>query len=104
MIKPISLGAHPFKAFMKTTVPIISPSLMSGGLFAFVASFDELIISIFVSDTFSKTLPVKMWEGIRLEIDPTLAAIASILIVISVSLLFSVEFMKMLSKKRGLTN
>ncbi|WP_199614364.1 ABC transporter permease [Paenibacillus alkalitolerans] len=100
----ISLGAHPMKAFMMTTVPIIAPSLISGGLFAFVASFDELIISIFVSDTFSKTLPVKMWEGIRLEIDPTLAAIASILIVISVFLLLSVEFTKMISKKRGLSN
>lgn len=99
----ISLGAHPILAFLKITVPIIGPSLISGALFAFIASFDELIISIFVSDTFTKTLPVKMWEGIRLEIDPTLAAIASVLITISIALLLSVEFLKAFGKKRGFT-
>jgi putative spermidine/putrescine transport system permease protein len=96
----MSLGANPFQAFMRVTVPIISPALISGALFAFIASFDELIISIFVSDTFTKTLPVKMWEGIRLEIDPTLAAIASVLIAISVAMLLSVELLRMVGKKR----
>lgn len=99
----ISLGAHPLKAFMKITVPILSPSLISGALFAFITSFDELIISIFISDTFTKTLPVKMWEGVRLEIDPVLTAIASILILISIALFIAIEFLKWFSKRRGLS-
>lgn len=99
----ISLGAHPIVAFLRVTVPVVSPSLISGALFAFIASFDELIISIFVSDTFNKTLPVKMWEGIRLEIDPTLAAIASVLIAISIGFFVSIEILKLISRKKGLT-
>lgn len=98
----ISLGAHPFIAFMKITVPIISPALISGALFAFIASFDELIVSIFVSGVTSKTLPVRMWEGIRLEIDPTIAAISSILISISVALFVSMQVMQYLNKKKGI--
>ncbi|GAB6172388.1 ABC transporter permease [Paradesulfitobacterium aromaticivorans] len=96
----VSLGASPFKAFMRITVPIISPALISGALFAFIASFDELIIAIFVSNTFTKTLPVRMWEGMRLEIDPTLTAIASVLITISVALILAAEALKAISRKR----
>lgn len=98
----VSLGAHPLEAFLRITVPVISPAIISGALFAFITSFDELIISIFVSGTFAKTLPVKMWEGIRLEIDPTIAAIASILITISIGFFIALEVLKLLSKKRGL--
>ncbi|HWQ42576.1 MAG TPA: ABC transporter permease [Desulfosporosinus sp.] len=96
----VSLGAHPFKAFIKITVPIISPALLSGALFAFIASFDELIVALFVSNTFTKTLPVKMWEGMRLEIDPTMTAVASVLITISIALLLSVELLKSFGKQK----
>lgn len=96
----ISLGAHPLKAFLKVTVPVISPALVSGALFAFVTSFDELIIAIFISDTFTKTLPVKMWEDIRMEIDPTLAAIASILIGISILVFAIMELYNWISRKK----
>lgn len=99
----ISLGAHPVKAFLKVTVPVISPALVSGALFAFIASFDELIISIFVSGTFAKTLPVRLWESIRLEMDPTLAAIASVLIAFSISFFIAVELLKLLNRKKGLS-
>lgn len=98
----MSLGAHPFIAFMKVTVPIISPALISGALFAFIASFDELIVSIFVSGTVSKTLPVRMWEGIRLEIDPTITAISTILILISIALFTSIQLLQFLSRKKGM--
>lgn len=96
----ISLGAHPLKAFLKVTVPVISPALVSGALFAFVTSFDELIIAIFLSDTFTKTLPVKIWEEIRMEIDPTLAAIASILIGISVLVFVLMEIYNWISRRK----
>lgn len=100
----ISLGAHPIKAFMKVTVPTISPALVSGALFAFVTSFDELIVAIFVTDTFTKTLPVKMWEEIRMEINPTLAAIASILIMISIAVFFAMEVYKWLSNRKTMSS
>jgi len=99
----ISLGAHPLKAFMKITVPIISPSLLSGALFAFITSFDELIVSIYVSGVTSKTLPVRMWEGIRIEIDPTITAISAILIMITVAFFVCMQIFQAMSRKRGLS-
>lgn len=98
-----SLGAPPFTAFMKITVPIISPALISGALFAFIASFDELIVSIFVSSAESKTLPVRMWEGVRLDIDPTITAISSILIFISIILFVCMQLLQILSRKKGMS-
>lgn len=98
----VSLGAHPFVAFLKVTVPIISPALFSGALFAFIASFDEVIISSFVSGPLVKTLPVKMWESLRLQIDPTIAAIASILIAITTALFFASTLLNYLRSKKAM--
>jgi len=77
----MSLGAHPLYTFMRVTLPMIRPGVLSGALFAFVTSLDELIVALFVTAPTAVTLPRRMWEGVRLEIDPTIAAVASILIV-----------------------
>lgn len=89
-----SLGASPFTTFRRVTFPLIRPGVVSGALFAFIASFDELVIAIFISGATARTLPVKMWEGIRLEIDPTIAAVSSLLIALSVALLLVLALLR----------
>jgi putative spermidine/putrescine transport system permease protein len=78
-----SLGAHPARAFLKVTLPLIRPSILSAALFAFLASFDDVVIALFLSGTSATTLPKRMWDGIILEIDPTVAAVSTLLIVLS---------------------
>src|SRR5437867_6454678 len=57
--------------FWRVTLPLIRPGVVSGGLFAFVTSFDEAVVAIFLGGSTARTLPLKMWEGVRLEVDPT---------------------------------
>jgi putative spermidine/putrescine transport system permease protein len=90
----LSLGANPFQTFLYVTLPVIRPGVISGGLFAFISSFDELIVVIFVAGTHAVTLPKKMWESIREEIEPTIAAVATLLIVLSVILMVSIELLR----------
>ena len=77
----MSLGAHPLYTFFRVTLPSIRPGVLSGALFAFVTSFDELVMALFLTAPTSLTLPRRMWEGVRMEIDPTIAAAASTLII-----------------------
>ncbi len=93
-----SLGAGPVRAFMKTTFVLIRPSIVAASLFAFLASFDDVTVALFLSGTSAVTLPVKMWESVRLELDPTLAAVSSILVVISLTLLCVSELVKRLGR------
>jgi putative spermidine/putrescine transport system permease protein len=90
----LNLGANPLQTFLLVTLPIIKPGVISGALFAFIASFDELVIVIFISGIHAVTLPKRMWDNIRDEIDPTIAAVATILIGISVLLMISVELVR----------
>jgi len=87
-------GASRFKAFMRVTFPIIRPGVISGALFAFIISFDEIVISMFICGIDTRTLPLKMWEGIRMEISPVIAAVSTLLICLSVVLLVSVEVLR----------
>jgi len=75
-----NLGANRWQTFRLVTLPLIRPGVVSGGLLAFVTSFDEVVVAIFVSGTQAATLPKQMWDGIRTEIDPTVAAVSSLLI------------------------
>ncbi|MFD1707179.1 ABC transporter permease [Siminovitchia sediminis] len=77
----MGLGSTPLEAFFKITVPFIRPALFSSALFAFLISFDELVVTIFLAGPTTKTLPVKMWEDLRTQVNPTIAAISSILII-----------------------
>jgi putative spermidine/putrescine transport system permease protein len=79
----MSLGATPFTALVRVTLPIISPGLVVAGLFTFLLSFDEVVLAIFVTGPQTATLPRKMWEGIRFEINPTITAVSTLLILYS---------------------
>lgn len=80
------LGAGPFEVFRTVTLPNIVPGVVGGAVFAFVTSFDEVIISIFMASTHTKTLPVKMWEIIRLEFTPVVAVAATLFIVLTLAM------------------
>ena len=93
-------GATRFRAFMKITFPIIRPGLISGALFAFIISFDEIVISMFICGINTKTLPMKMWEGIRMEVNPVIAAVSTLLILLSIVLLLSAEIVRRRTQSR----
>ena len=86
-----SLGAGYMSALWRVTIPIIRPAILSGTAFAFLISFDEVIIAIFLGGPDATTLPKRMWETIRFEIDPTLTAISSLLTCVAVLILVGAE-------------
>lgn len=89
-----SLGASPVQTFRYVTLPLIAPGIFAGAVFAFIASFDELIVALFIAGAQGRTLPMRMFEGLRLEIDPTIAAVSSMLITFSVLVLLSAELVR----------
>ncbi len=89
-----SLGASPTKTFFKVVVPLITPGVISGALFAFVTSFDEVVVVLFVGSYKQRTIPWQMFSGIREQISPTILAAATLLILITISLLTTLELLR----------
>jgi len=99
-----SLGATPTTTFFKITMPLILPGIISGALFAFVTSFDEVVVVLFVGAIDEQTIPRQMWNGIREQISPAILAVATILVVVSVLLLTTVELLRRRSERlRGIS-
>ncbi|MFN4203335.1 MAG: ABC transporter permease [Tabrizicola sp.] len=99
-----SLGANPRTTFFKVIMPLILPGVISGALFAFVTSFDEVVAVLFIAGPDQQTIPRQMFNGIREAISPAILAVATILVVISVLLLASVELLRRRSDRlRGVT-
>jgi putative spermidine/putrescine transport system permease protein len=82
-----SLGATPWGAFRQVTLPLIRPGVLVGALFAFITSFDELIVALFLSGSGAVTLPRRMWDDLRFAIDPTIAAVSTLTILLTALLL-----------------
>ena len=98
-----SLGASPALAFRRITLPLILPGVISGALFAFVTSFDEVVVVLFVAAHDQQTIPRQMWNGIREQISPAILAVATILVIVSMALLATVELLRRRSERlRGL--
>ena len=91
-----SLGAGPFTSFRRVTLPLIFPGVASGALFAFafITSFDEVVVVIFLAAPEQRTIPRQMWSGIREQISPTILAVATILILFAVALLTTIELLR----------
>lgn len=89
-----SLGASPLRAFMTVTLPQIRIAVLSGMLFAFVTSFDEVVVSLFISSGATSTLTKRMFANIRDQVDPTVAAISSLLVTLSIVVLIAAQFVK----------
>jgi putative spermidine/putrescine transport system permease protein len=78
-----NLGASPVRTFRHITLPLIMPGVLAGALFAFLSSWDEVVVAIFLTTTKFRTLPAVMWEQVRQVIDPTVAAVATVLLVVT---------------------
>ncbi len=99
-----NMGANPVTTFFKVQMPLILPGVVSGGLFAFITSFDEVVVVLFVGSAGQKTLPWQMFTGLREQISPTILAVATILIAVSIVLLIVVEMLRRRSERlRGLS-
>ena len=98
-----SLGSNPVHTFRKITLPLIMPGVISGALFAFVTSFDEVIVVLFLAGLENTTIPIQMWVGLREQLSPTILAVATCLIVLSVLILVSAELLRRRSERlRGI--
>ena len=98
-----NLGAPPHTVFFRVMMPLILPGMISGALFAFVTSFDEVIVILFIGGPEQRTLPRQMFAGIREQISPTITAAATVLIIFSTVLLVTVELLRRRSERlRGI--
>lgn len=90
----LSLGAGPVQTFFRITLPVIAPGVISGALFAFATSFDEVVVTLFLAGPEQTTLPRQMFTGIRENISPTIAAVATLLILFTASLMMVLEWLR----------
>jgi putative spermidine/putrescine transport system permease protein len=99
-----SLGADPVRTFFKVQMPLILPGVVAGALFAFITSFDEVVVVLFLGAPGDKTLPWQMFTGLREQISPTILAAATVLVAISVALLITLEVLRRRSERlRGMS-
>lgn len=94
-----NLGADQTTTFFKVIMPLILPGMISGALFAFITSLDEVVVVLFLADVEQRTIPRQMWSGIREQISPTILAVATILVLISIALLTTVELLRRRSER-----
>jgi len=88
----MSLGASRQTAFRRVTLPLIAPGIASASIFAFLSSFDELLVSIFLGSQGSQTLPVRIWSNVTFQLDPSIAAVSALLVLVSVLALAAANF------------
>ncbi|SBR45757.1 ABC transporter permease [Halomonas sp. HL-93] len=99
-----SLGANPTRTFFKVVLPLVTPGVVSGALFAFITSFDEVVVVLFIAGPEQRTMPIQMWSGIREQISPTILAVATLLVLLSMLLLTTLELLRRRSERlRGVT-
>ena len=98
-----SLGADTMRTFFKVIMPLILPGVISGALFAFITSFDEVVVVLFVGSVEQVTIPRQMWAGLRQEISPVILCMATCLVALSIALLTTVELLRRRSERlRGI--
>ncbi|MCG8598187.1 MAG: ABC transporter permease [Kiloniellales bacterium] len=93
-------GATPTRAFFKVVLPLILPGVISGALFAFATSFDEIVVVLFVGSVEYQTIPRQMRAGIREEISPIILAVATLLIGLSTLLMIAVEMLRRYNERQ----
>jgi len=99
-----SLGSNPTNTFFKVIMPLVTPGMISGALFAFITSFDEVVVVFFLASFEQRTIPRQMWAGIREQISPTILAVATLLVLLSILLFTAIELLRRRSERlRGMT-
>ena len=89
-----SLGAPPVSVFLRVLLPLIAPGVTAAAVFAFMASFDETVVTIFLAGPAQRTIPLQMFNGVRDQISPAITAAATLIIVVSVVLLGAAELLR----------
>ena len=98
-----SLGADTMRTFFKVIMPLILPGVIPGALFAFITSFDEVVVVMFVGSVEQITIPKQMWAGLRQETSPVILCMATCLVFLSIALLTTVELLRRRSERlRGI--
>lgn len=95
----LSMGASPFRVFRDVVIPLIRPGVISGALFAFVTSFDEIVLVLFLAGPEQGTIPRQMFAGLREQINPAILAVATLLIVVSIAFLATLEALRRRSER-----
>jgi putative spermidine/putrescine transport system permease protein len=95
----LGLGAGPGRAFKDVVLPLIRPGVISGALFAFITSFDEVVLILFLAGPDQRTIPRQMFSGLREQINPTILAVATLLVVVSICLLMTLELLRRRSER-----
>ncbi|MFI8381393.1 ABC transporter permease [Pseudomonas sp. NPDC079086] len=90
----LNLGATPLRVFFDIIMPLIRPGVISGALFAFITSFDEVVVILFMAGPQQRTIPRQMFSGLREQISPSILAIATLLILMSIVLLITIELLR----------
>ena len=88
------LGAPPWTAFRRVTLPLISPAVATGAIFAFATSFDEVVVILFIGGPAQRTVPRQMWSGIREAIDPSILAVATLLTIFAIALFVTLNWLR----------
>ena len=94
-----SLGAGPWRSFWRVQFPLIAPGVISGALFAFATSFDEVVTVLFMGGLEQRTIPRQMWAGVREQISPAILAVATLLITFALFFMLTVEWLRRRSAK-----
>lgn len=97
----LNLGASDFGAFRHITFPLIRPGMAAGAVFAFIASFDEMIVAMFITSPGNVTLPIRMWESMRNELSPAIAAASSLIILLSIALFLVAGALRRRAERRS---
>lgn len=95
------LGARPVRVFWRVTLPAITPGMLAGALFAFVTSFDEVVVALFISNPALRTLPVVMYNNVTRDINPTIAAASTLILIVSTVLILITTKFLFASEKSG---
>lgn len=97
----LSMGADRLTAFRHVTLPLAVPGVVSAAIFAFLNSFDELLVAMFLAGTQTQTLPVRIWNSVMFQISPAIAAVSVLLIVVSVACLLAANFASARARARS---
>jgi putative spermidine/putrescine transport system permease protein len=95
----LSLGASPIRAFVRVTFPVIRPAILVSALFAFLVSFDEVVMALLLSGPQTLTVPKQMWDGIRFDLSPVIAAVSTVLLLLSSAIVLIAESLRRLRVK-----
>ena len=89
----VSLGASPFTMFRRVTLPLILPGVISGWVLAFITSFDEVTMTVFIASPSTTTLPVRMFLYIQDNIDPLVTSVSAVLIFLTAIVMIALDWL-----------